>query len=73
MRYTTENTIAIGKPFDVFVNGVKAENVIIADTDRGEAIYYPVPVRLHKNKPGEIYSRKLRGDVTVKEIPNDHY
>lgn len=72
MRYTVENTVQTGRPIDVFVNGIKAENVIIADTVRGEVIYYPQPTREHKNKPGEIYSRKLRGHVTVKEIPNDY-
>lgn len=65
MRYTLDNTVAIGKNIKVFVNGNEINNVVIADTTRGEVIYYPTPLRLHKRKRDETYTRKLRGNVTV--------
>jgi hypothetical protein len=35
-----------------------------ADTDRGEVIFYPQPLRVMKNKD-EVYTRKLKGVVGV--------
>jgi len=66
MRYTHAKHRGLVKR--VMVNGNEIDNVIIADTDRGEVIYYPSPVRLHKVKRDEIYTQKLRGAVTVETI-----
>ena len=72
MRYSYENTAAIGKPIRVFVNGLEVDTATVADTEKGEVIYYPKPLRPHKNKKDQPYTRILRGHVTVEEIPNDH-
>jgi hypothetical protein len=48
----------------VLVNGNEIECVAVADTDRGEVIFYPQPLRVMKNKD-EVYSRKLKGVVEV--------
>lgn len=49
----------------VFVNGNEIKQVIWADVDRGVLLHHPLPLRLHKRKHDEIYSRKLKGAITV--------
>ena len=65
MIYTVENTIMAGKAARVFVNGNEVSQVIRADDQKGEVTYVPEPVRLKKGSD-EVYTRKLRGKVTVK-------
>lgn len=67
MIYTVENTSAIGRHVRVFVNGNEFREVIRADTARGEVIYIPSPARVKKNTD-EVYTRMLRGKVTVEPI-----
>lgn len=67
MIYTTANTIEIGKPVRVFVNGNEVEHAISADTSRGLVVYAPQPVRVKKGAD-YIYTRKLRGKVTVEPL-----
>ena len=70
MIYTIGNTSAIGLIAKVFVNGNEVEKVFYADTEKGIVKYYPEPVRL-KKRTEEIYSRALRGKVTV-ELSEAH-
>lgn len=49
---------------NVFVNGVLIDGVTYADTLNGLVIYAPKPYRVAKGKD-YIYTRKLRGAVTV--------
>jgi len=64
MLYTVENTIEVGMPVYVYVNGNQVLNAISADTDKGVVFYVPEPIRVKKNSD-VIYTRKLRGNVTV--------
>lgn len=64
MLYTVENTIEVGMPVYVYVNGNQVLNAISADTDNGVVVYAPEPVRVKKNSD-VVYTRKLRGKVTV--------
>lgn len=64
MIYTVENTVLAGKTARVFVNGNEVFFVTRADTAKGVVIYIPQPPRAKKNSD-EIYTRKLRGLVTV--------
>ena len=65
MIYTTANTVKIGKPVRAFVNGNEVENAISADTTRGVVVYVPQPIRVKKGDDYILYTRKLRGKVTV--------
>lgn len=67
MIYTVENTSSIGQHVRVFVNGNECRKVIRADTVKGEVIYIPSPARIKKNTD-EVYTRMLRGKVTVEPI-----
>jgi hypothetical protein len=49
----------------VFVNGNEIKRCVWADVKRGIACFYPYPFRVHKRKRDEVYSRKLRGVITV--------
>lgn len=51
----------------VFVNGNEVERAIWADTKRGIVCYMPKPPRLMRNRR-EVYTRQLRGQVTVEPI-----
>ena len=67
MIYTVANTSQVGKPVRVFVNGNEIKGAISADTDRGIVVYAPRPYRVEKGKD-YIYTRNLRGEVTVEPI-----
>ncbi len=67
MIYNVANTSAIGRRCKVFVNGNLTDKVIYADTVKGIVIYYPAPLRVKKGTE-ELYSRKLKGIVTVEFI-----
>lgn len=49
----------------VLVNGNEVRNAVWADTRRGKVFFYPHPIRMHRNRDGEIYGRILRGSVEV--------
>lgn len=69
MRYTVENTVNQGIRLNVFVNGNKVDHAIMADTNRGEVLCCPPPIRPMKGKRrGEVYTRMLRGTVTVEVL-----
>lgn len=54
-----------GRPHrKVFVNGNLIEQVFYADTKKGIVDFYPEPARIKKGAD-ELYSRRLRGRVTV--------
>lgn len=50
-------------PRDVFVNGNPIRHVVYANPTKGVVEFAPLPLRVKRN--GEIYTRKLRGNVTV--------
>ncbi|ATR82772.1 hypothetical protein CS390_09490 [Pseudomonas sp. HLS-6] len=52
-------------PRRVFVNGHKVENVLWCDTAAGVCVYAPRPVKVKRPGREEIYTRQLRGIVTV--------
>lgn len=70
MIYTIANTVSVGLTAKVFVNGNVADKAFYADTEKGIVKYYPSPFRLNK-RTGELYSRTLRGKVTV-ELSEAH-
>lgn len=67
MLYTVANTSEIGNHVRVFVNGNEVESVVSADTDKGVVVYAPKPYRVAKGKD-YVYTRKLRGKVTVEPV-----
>lgn len=70
MIYTISNTVSLGFRAKVFVNGNEVDNAFYADAEKGIVKYYPTPLRLNK-KTSELYSRTLRGKVTV-ELTEAH-
>lgn len=70
MIYTIGNTLAAGLIAKVAVNGNVVDKTFYADTEKGIVKYYPAPVRVNK-RTGELYSRALRGKVTV-ELSEAH-
>ncbi|MCS5969697.1 hypothetical protein LNP26_29780 [Klebsiella variicola subsp. variicola] len=50
-------------PRDVFVNGNPINYVVYANPAKGVVEFAPLPLRVKRN--GEIYTRKLRGNVLV--------
>lgn len=64
MIYTFANTIEVGKPVRVFVNGNEVDSAVSADTDKGIVVYAPKPYRAAKGKD-YVHTRRLRGKVTV--------
>lgn len=67
--YTPQNTCMAGKPVNAFVNGNLVHGVVFADTERGVVRYIPQPARVHKTKRDQVYTRVLKGNVTVEPIP----
>lgn len=51
----------------VYVNGNEIERVIWCDTAQGIAVFSPYPYRINPER-GEVYTRRLRGSVTVEEV-----
>lgn len=49
----------------VFVNGNEVSHVRWCDTRAGVAVYIPQPARIKKPEGDEVYTRVLRGVVTV--------
>nr|WP_298117440.1 hypothetical protein [uncultured Pseudomonas sp.] len=66
MIYTVANTVQAGRPVRVFVNGNEVECVVFADSARGRVRYCPRPLRPKRNGD-EVFTRVLRGMVTVEE------
>ncbi len=64
MVYTPENTIELGMPADVFVNGKLIEHAFFADTGKGKVKAYRSPFKIHKRKK-EAISKTIYGDVKV--------
>ncbi|ECH2877677.1 hypothetical protein GFV06_09680 [Salmonella enterica] len=52
----------------VFVNGNEVKSCVWADVKRGVACIHPHPLRIHKRKRSEVYSRKLRGEIIIEFI-----
>lgn len=52
-------------PRRVFVNGNQVDNVLWCDTAAGVCVYVPRPVKVKRPAHDEIYTRRLRGVVTV--------
>lgn len=69
MRYTAENTAAIGKPMRVFVDGKEITHCEMADTDEGYVIAYVVgDDGLVVIDGDEIRAERIEGVVTVEPI-----
>lgn len=51
----------------VYVNGNEIDSVVMADTRKGLAEFAPSPLKVKRN--GDIYTRMLRGQVSV--VPVD--
>ncbi|MBD1602094.1 hypothetical protein [Pseudomonas typographi] len=49
----------------VYVNGNAVDGVVWADTKRGIVRYMPKPYRVKRPGGDEVYTRTLRGHVTV--------
>ena len=49
----------------VFVNGNEIDNVVWCDTFAGIVIFAPQPIRVKRPEGDEVYTRRLRGSVTV--------
>ena len=67
MRHTVHNTSEAGIRLRVFVNGNEVESAVSADTETGVVVYAPKPYRAARGKD-YVYTRKLRGKVTVEPI-----
>lgn len=65
MKYTVKNTVDIGKPVDVFLNGEKIDNVLMADDEKGELYFYPSPLEID-NESKTIVGKTLYGKVEVR-------
>lgn len=52
-------------PRRVFVNGNQLDNVLWCDTAAGVCVYAPRPFKVRRPARDEIYTRRLRGVVTV--------
>ena len=52
----------------VYVNGHEVSHVKWCDTDKGIAIYCPLPLRLKRPGSDEVYTRRLKGAVTVEQV-----
>ncbi len=52
-------------PRRVFVNGNQVDNVLWCDTAVGVCVYAPQPIKTKRPARDEIYTRRLRGIVTV--------
>jgi len=68
--YTPKSTILIGKPVRVFVNGNEVDQAVYADDVKGLVVFCPQPTRCKKNSD-KLYTRKLRGKVTVELIKKE--
>lgn len=49
----------------VFVNGNPVDNVLWCDTAAGVCVYSPRPFKVKRPGGDEVYTRRLRGVVTV--------
>ena len=49
----------------VFVNGNEIDNVLWCDTVAGVVVFAPEPIRTKRPNRDEVYTRRLRGVVTV--------
>lgn len=52
----------------VYVNGYEVSHVKWCDTQKGIAIYCPLPLRLKRPGSDEVYTRRLTGAVTVEQV-----
>lgn len=66
MRYTPENTVKVGKPADVFVDGVAVTHVYEADDVLGYAVVADLKLgRLQSDGVGGVARKRLEGAVRV--------
>lgn len=69
MIYTFANTVEIGKPVRVFVDGAEISNVIECDTNEGYAIYHPIDANGNlRICRGYLETETIHGVVTVEDI-----
>jgi len=54
-------------PRRVFVNGIEVDRAIWCDTAAGVCVYAPLPIRPKRPACEEVYTRRLRGIVTVRQ------
>lgn len=67
MRYTYENTAAIGELKDVYLDGVKLDDVLEADTEAGYVIRCKLDAEGHvyAGENDELATERLIGVVAV--------
>ncbi|MDC3739656.1 hypothetical protein KDL21_01295 [Pseudomonas syringae pv. syringae] len=66
MPHPTFHSVGDGRGLRrVFVNGNEIDNVLWCDTAVGIAVYAPKPVRAKRPAREEVYTRRLRGQVSV--------
>lgn len=69
MKYTVENTSAVGKHKRVFVDGVEISNVIECDTNEGYAVYHPIDTNGNLRICEDyLATETIHGVVTVEDI-----
>lgn len=64
MKYTLSNTIDIGRPVKVYLNGRIVETAIYADDKKGKVVFYRKPIKLNKYRK-RILSKTMYGHVVV--------
>lgn len=69
MKYTVENTSAVGRHKRVFVDGVELRNVIECDTSEGYATYHPTDENGNLRICGDdLATETIHGVVTVEDV-----
>lgn len=71
MIYTIDNTVRIGRPVVVYVDGVRVPNCFYADTAAGFVRFHVEPVRANRRRTAARWAKK-RGVVRVYDLPALH-
>lgn len=68
--YTVENTSAIGRRVNVYLNGKELRHVLFADDVKGKVVVYRHPLKLHKYGKRAL-TKTIYGDVKVEALPSE--
>ncbi|WP_346399933.1 hypothetical protein [Pseudomonas syringae] len=55
----------------VHLNGNEITHVLWCDTDAGVVVFVPQPMRVKRTSRDEVYTRRLRGRVTVTPLDGE--
>lgn len=55
----------------VHVNGNEITHVLWCDTEAGVVVFVPQPIRVKRTARDEVYTRRLRGQVTVVSLDGE--